>query len=90
MSRRHQIENWTTEAALAQMHARGWLERSREARPDEERVLVHLWHPNEWMGEGADRHRGPVETPRSLPLGSDLQVPQISLFYDPKESRRPA
>ena len=47
MSQRHQVENWTTEAALTQMHTRGWVEHGREARPDEERVLVRLWHPNE-------------------------------------------
>ena len=80
MSRRHQVENWTTEAALTQMHTGGWVEHGREARPDEERVLVRLWHPNERIGEGADRYRGPVETIRSLPLGGHVQPPQISLF----------
>jgi hypothetical protein len=87
MSRRHQVENWTTEAALSQLHTRGWVDRSLEARPDEERVLVRLWHPNERMGEGTDRYRGPVETVRSLPLGGPLQPPQILLFDDAKESR---
>ena len=42
----------------------GWVERSRETRPAEARVLVTLSHPCHTIGEGYDRYRGPVENVR--------------------------
>jgi len=39
------LENLVSEAQLDALKRRGWVERFREPRPSEGRVLVTLWHP---------------------------------------------
>ena len=39
------IENWSSDEELDQMRQRGWIEREREPRPLEGRVLITLWNP---------------------------------------------
>jgi hypothetical protein len=51
------IGNWTSEEKLDAMKAKGWVERSREERLDEDRILVTLYHEDD-----------KVVTHRSLPL----------------------
>jgi hypothetical protein len=36
---------------LDAMKRRGWIERARESRPREDRILVTLWHPRQTLGE---------------------------------------
>ncbi len=74
------IGNWTTEAALDAMKRRGWVERGREDRPHERRILVCLAHPHQTVGEGSDRYYTAVETFRSLPL--DPGASQLALFEE--------
>jgi hypothetical protein len=71
------IENWSSDEELDRMRQRGWIEREREPRPLEGRVLITLWHPRQTLGEGADRYVTAVETFRSLPLDAPTQ---LSLF----------
>ena len=49
------LANLVTEAELDAMKRRGWIERSREPRPCEARILVTLWHPCQTIGVGSDR-----------------------------------
>jgi hypothetical protein len=75
------IENMVSEPHLDALKRRGWIERSREPRPSEGRILVTLWHPRQTLGERSDRHYTAVETFRSLPL----QTPgpsQLTLFAE--------
>jgi hypothetical protein len=74
------ILNWTTEHDLDRLKRRGWIERQREPRPDEHRILLTLRHPRRTIGEGNDRHQTAVETFRSLPLDRPVQ---LSLFDGP-------
>ena len=74
--------NLATDAELDALKRRGWVERSREPRPSEARVLVRLWHPCQTLGEGADRYQTAVETFRSLPL-DDAAPAQLALFPGP-------
>ncbi len=74
--------NLVTEAELDALKRHGWVERSREPRPSEGRVLVTLWHPCQTLGEGADRYQTAVETFRSLPL-DDPGPAQLALFQQP-------
>ena len=71
--------NWTTETELDAMKRRGWIERAREPRPREGRILVTLWHPRQTLGEGSDRYYTAVDTFRSLSL-DDPGLSQLSLF----------
>jgi hypothetical protein len=73
------VVNWTTEAKLAQMRSRGWIERSREHRPCEQRVVVELFHPQQSTGAEEDRYVGPVVTFRSLPADAGLSTPDLQL-----------
>ena len=45
--------NLVSEADLDAMKRRGWVERAREPRPGERRILVTLWHPCQTVGEGS-------------------------------------
>lgn len=56
------ILNWTTEDQLDELKRRGWIERQREPRPDERRILLTLSHARQTIGEGHDRHQTAVET----------------------------
>jgi hypothetical protein len=77
------IENCSSDEELDWMRQRGWIERKREPRPLEGRVLITLWHPRQTLGEGADRHVSAVETFSSLLL--DQPAPsQLTLFGDPR------
>jgi hypothetical protein len=49
------VGNWSSEAELDAMKRRGWIERAREPRPREGRILVTLCHPHQTVGEGSDR-----------------------------------
>jgi hypothetical protein len=73
------VANWTTEGQLAQMCRRGWIERSREYRGDERRVVVELFHPHQSAGAQDDRYVGPVVTFRSLPADAGLSTPDLQL-----------
>ncbi len=73
------IGNLVTEAGLDAMKRRGWIERAREARASEGRILVTLWHSHQTLGEGSDRYHTAVETVRSLPL-DDPGPSQLILF----------
>ena len=73
------FSNQVTEAQLDAMKRHGWIERSRQARPREARILVTLWHPRQTIGEGSDRYQTAVETFRSLPL-DDPGPAQLPLF----------
>jgi hypothetical protein len=73
------ILNWITDHELDQLKRRGWIERRRERRPDEGRILLTLWHPRQAAGDGHDRHLTAVETFRSLPLDTPAQ---LLLFAD--------
>jgi hypothetical protein len=75
--------NLVTEAALDATKRRGWVERSRQPRPSERRVLVMLWHPCQTLGEGADRYQTAVETFRSLQLDKRGSA-QLALFQEPR------
>jgi len=68
------ILNWTTEHQLDELKRRGWIERQREPRPAERRILLTLWHPRQTIGDGHDRHQTAVETFRSLPLDTPTQL----------------
>ncbi|MGO9789030.1 MAG: hypothetical protein ACLP8S_05710 [Solirubrobacteraceae bacterium] len=74
------IGNWITEAELDAMKRRGWIERAREPRPREGRILVTLSHPHQTLGEGSDRYYTAVETFRSLTL--DPGASQLTLFEE--------
>ncbi|MGO9975786.1 MAG: hypothetical protein ACLP01_23880 [Solirubrobacteraceae bacterium] len=74
--------NLVTEAELDALKRQGWVERAREPRPSEGRVLVRLWHPCQTLGEGGDRYQTAVETFRSLPL-DDPGPAQLALFQQP-------
>ncbi len=74
------ILNWITEHDLDQLKRRGWIERQREPRPDERRILLTLSHPRQTIGEGNDRHQTAVQTFRSLPLD---RPDQLALFDRP-------
>jgi hypothetical protein len=58
------ILNWITEHELDQLKRRGWIERQREPRPDERRILLTLRHPRQTIGEGNDR---PPDGGRNVP-----------------------
>jgi len=75
------ILNWITEHELEQLKCRGWIERQREARPDERRILLTLSHPRQTIGEGSDRYHTAVETFRSLTL-DDPGPSQLTLFEE--------
>jgi len=79
---RWRYQNLVTEANIDAMKRRGWVERSRQERPDEQRILVTLWHPSQTIGEGTDRYRTAVETFRSLPLDAPAPT-QLALFQEP-------
>jgi len=74
-------ENLVTEAELDAMKRRGWVERSRQERREEQPILVTLWHPSQTIGEGTDRYRTAVETFRSLPLDAPA-TGQLALFQE--------
>ena len=57
------------------------IERTRQARPREARILVTLWHACQTIGDGSDRYGTAVETFRSLPL-DDPGPSQLALFGD--------
>jgi hypothetical protein len=73
------VANMVSEAELDAMKRRGWIERAREPRPGEGRILVTLWHPQHTLGEGSDRYHMAVETFRSVPL-DDPGPAQLHLF----------
>jgi len=57
------LANLVREPDLDAIKRREWVERSRQPRPAERRVLVTLRHPCHTIGD----HRGQVDTFRSLP-----------------------
>ena len=50
------IKNCSINAQIGRMRQRGWIERNREPRPEEGRVLITPWHPRQTIGEGCDRY----------------------------------
>jgi hypothetical protein len=73
------VANMVSEAELDAMKRRGWIERAREPRPGEGRILVTLWHPQQTLGKGSDRYHTAVETFRSVAL-DDPGPAQLHLF----------
>lgn len=67
---------WITDQQLHRLITDGWVERSRERAPDEDQVVITLWHPAQPIGDG-DGRQVAVTMQRIMPLAPSAQ---LSLF----------